>query len=223
LRTVICFDLDDTLFPEREFVLSGFAASSAWLEREFGVTGLEEVAHCLFRQGQRNLIYDLALTQLGLADPGLARRLVDVYRSHRPNISLPVESMEILEQLRENSCSLAIITDGHLKVQQNKLAALGLGKRVDLVVYSDEHGRAHWKPNVLPYRKVMSHFGVPGEACVYIGDNPSKDFIGARELGWKTVRCRIWHGDHFNDLAEDGHEADTVIHCWQELLPAIQS
>ena len=38
----VVFDLDDTLYPERAFALSGFAAASAWASGEWGVEDLTE-------------------------------------------------------------------------------------------------------------------------------------------------------------------------------------
>ena len=50
IRTVV-FDLDDTLFPEREFVLSGFAAVDAWLRNNRAITGFAERASAESRAG----------------------------------------------------------------------------------------------------------------------------------------------------------------------------
>ena len=36
---VLVFDLDDTLYPEREFALSGFRAAGRWAAAELGVEG----------------------------------------------------------------------------------------------------------------------------------------------------------------------------------------
>ena len=60
--------------------------------------------------------------------------------------------------------------------------------RVDAVVYSDSFGREHWKPSAVPYRAVAEALGVAHDACVYVADNPQKDFITARVLGWRTIQ-----------------------------------
>ena len=36
----IVFDLDDTLYPERDYVLSGFKAVASWAEARLGVPSL---------------------------------------------------------------------------------------------------------------------------------------------------------------------------------------
>ena len=37
---VLVFDLDDTLYPERQFALSGFTAAGRWAAAELGIAGL---------------------------------------------------------------------------------------------------------------------------------------------------------------------------------------
>ena len=64
IHTVI-LDLDDTLFPEGAFVLSGFAAVDQWLRTEKGVEGLPQ-ATALFARGERGRIFDQVLAELEL-------------------------------------------------------------------------------------------------------------------------------------------------------------
>ena len=37
MSTVLVFDLDDTLYPERDFALSGFKAAERWASAELGL------------------------------------------------------------------------------------------------------------------------------------------------------------------------------------------
>src|SRR5687767_769940 len=86
---VLVFDLDDTLYPECDYVRSGFAAVDRWLREHRGVTGFSEIANAHFRGGRRGNIFDLSLEELGLPrDPALVSRLVTVYREHKPSIRL---------------------------------------------------------------------------------------------------------------------------------------
>ena len=40
MASVIVFDLDDTLYLERDFVRSGFAAVDRWVSDRFAISGL---------------------------------------------------------------------------------------------------------------------------------------------------------------------------------------
>ena len=81
----VIFDLDDTLFPESEYVLSGLRAVGARIEDEFADRGFYRTAARLFAQGHRGYIIDEALTALGLCvRPDLVESLVALYRDHNP-------------------------------------------------------------------------------------------------------------------------------------------
>ena len=85
----VIFDLDDTLFPESEYVLSGLRAVGARIEDVFADRGFYEMAARLFSQGHRGSIIDEALTALGLCvRPDLVESLVAHYRNHVPEIRL---------------------------------------------------------------------------------------------------------------------------------------
>ena len=75
MSCVVTFDLDDTLYLERDFVRSGFAAVGAWLATERGVRGFEACAWRLFEAGRRGDIFDRVLPRLGVApERALIRR-----------------------------------------------------------------------------------------------------------------------------------------------------
>jgi len=88
-------------------------------------------------------------------------------------------------------------SDGHPTIQRAKLAALDLGSVFTSVVLSDEHGRAHRKPDPLPFRVALTQLGVEPADAVYIGDRPDKDVAGAVGAGLRAVRVRTgeWSGE----------------------------
>ena len=54
----LVFDLDDTLYAERDFVISGFHAVDLWLRERRGVKGFAEAAGKIFAAGRRCRIFD---------------------------------------------------------------------------------------------------------------------------------------------------------------------
>lgn len=130
--------------------------------------------------------------------------LVSVYRNHLPKIKLFEDASTMLQAVRTRY-ALGLITDGYAQVQRNKVAALGVEPFFDSIVYSDDLGRDAWKPSPIPYQRTMSNLAHHADRFVFIGDNPSKDFVTARKLGWRTVRVerptRVhadvdWPADH---------------------------
>jgi putative hydrolase of the HAD superfamily len=214
---IIVFDMDDTLYLERDFVRSGFRAVDDWLAAERRIGGFLAAAWRLFEGGQRGHVFDHALAALGVApEPGLIPRLVEVYRSHRPTIRLAPDAARALER-HAGQNSLALLTDGYLATQERKIEALGLRSRCEPVIITDRWGRDHWKPHPRGFMAIQSRFGRLPADFVYIGDNPAKDFQAPKALGWKTIRVRRAGGLHAAQAAPPGQDADLTITTLDEL------
>jgi putative hydrolase of the HAD superfamily len=184
----LVFDLDDTLYLEHEFVRSGVAAVDRWLWTNRGITGFGPAANQLFSNGIRGRIFNEALDQLGVrATPELVSQLVAVYRAHLPRLTLLSEARWAIDRYR-NRFKLGLVTDGYAQTQRNKVAALRLEERFDCLVFTDDFGRENWKPSPVPFHHLMNRLGVAGAECVYVADNPAKDFIAPNALGWMTVQ-----------------------------------
>jgi len=91
---------------------------------------------------------------------------------------------------------LALITDGYHATQHAKLRSLGLSLHFDHLRVTDDWGREFWKPHPRAFWEVASLFNVAPWECVYVGDNPHKDFVSPLQLGWQTVRVRRPEGLH---------------------------
>lgn len=210
MMKIVVFDLDDTLYPEAQFVQSGFAAVDRWVLANLGQEGFYDTAIKLFDEGKRGDIFNQAAKYLNLGSSEfLIEKLVGVYREHRPSIQLYDDAKWILEKL--TGVKLALITDGYLDVQKKKVQALGLEKFFELIIFSDQYGRECWKPSLVPFQKVMAYFQCPGEECVYIGDNPEKDFAAPNVLGWDTVQVKRKEGQCKNRVMDPPYQAKKVV------------
>jgi putative hydrolase of the HAD superfamily len=189
----VVFDLDDTLYLERDFVWSGFRHVAVMLAG-LGEISVDEALFQLWHLFQRGVPGD-TFDRLLDAHPRLAQKiqvadLVNAYRSHMPNISLPPGSVNLLRSLRTRGVRIGILSDGPLDSQRAKVRALGLDTLVAPVILTDTWGRQFWKPHPRGYLSAAQLWGLePGE-LMYIGDNPAKDFVTPRRLGWQTVRLR---------------------------------
>lgn len=217
--TVFVFDLDDTLTSERDYCLSGFLAVGQYLALRYQVQGFTETASTLLASGRRGMIFNEALDQLGFGElsPHIPE-LVEVYRDHIPSIVLYEDAEQVLRHLRSTGHPTAIITDGYLMAQRRKIAALGLDELVDYALCTDELGREHWKPSPVPYQRIMERFSTCCSQFVYVGDNPHKDFITARRLGWKTYQIQRPDAVHPHSPPTPDHAADQVITDLSRLL-----
>lgn len=208
----IIFDLDDTLYPERDYVLSGFRAVAAWAEARLAIPAAEgyaALAH-LFANGVRGNTFNewLAIYQQPV---GLVPELVTVYREHAPELHPFPGIPELLDALRLH-CLLGLLGDGYLDVQRKKLAALGLAHRFDAIVFTDEFGRDAWKPDPRAFLTIIERLGVHATEAVYVGDNYLKDFLGARRTGMGTICCQRPDGVYAHHAPPTAdHAADCVV------------
>ena len=185
----IVFDLDDTLYSERDFVLSGFQAVADWGSVNLGISkeiGYSTLAN-LYYQGVRNNTFNQWLEIHDVQPAAIVPKLLDVYRQHLPKISPFTDSVNLLKTIAD-SYKIGLVSDGYLSVQQQKWTALGLDPFFDAVVFSDSLGRSNWKPSTAPFESVLAQLETIPAESVYIGDNPLKDFLGARQLGMYTIQ-----------------------------------
>lgn len=167
---VVIFDLDDTLYPEMEFVRSAYRV----VARRYGSQLLPPM---LAAPTPRE-----AFDSTGLP----IEEVLELYRSHRPDIRLPWQSLYVMSVLAVRGHILGLVTDGRSLIQRHKIEALGLARfmRPDLMLISEEVGSEKLLGEA--FRLIMDRTGEKGP-YVYVGDNPKKDFVAPNRLGWLTV------------------------------------
>lgn len=197
----VILDIDDTLYLERDYVKSGFMAVGQTVKLpEFG-------AHCwtLFNNGVRGNTFDLArsnFTTLALPTP----ELVQIYRKHKPDIQLCPDARAFIESTNHR---LAVVSDGPIEAQRAKYQALGLVPWIECPIFTQEIGAP--KPSQCAFQLAAWTLNVPYETCVYIADNPHKDFAGPKALGMHTIRMR-----RTGSLHENVPSGDDVDDEWTE-------
>jgi len=221
----LLFDLDDTLYEEKQFVKSGFIKVAEFVEDKLKIDKdfFYKILIEIFNGGSRGNIFNLALEKVNIAyRENVIQSMVKIYREHTPKIKLEEDVKALLVKL-SGIYSLGIITDGYYEVQKKKVQALGLEEMFDSIIYTDEYGREYWKPDVFGYKLALEKFQiVPGEA-VYIGDNPHKDFIGAKEIGITTVRI-LQQGREYSEVRLDKeYEADYEIRELHEITNVLKA
>ena len=200
----VLLDIDDTLYLERDYVRSGFDA----VGRAIGVPSFGTLCFELFLQGVRGNTFDLAKAQTGVSHE--TAQLVDIYRKHWPDIRLCEDAREFVES---SHLRLGVISDGPIASQRAKMQALGILPWLDFPLFTAEI-RAP-KPSVIPYKLAALALDTPFERCVYIGDNPAKDFAGAHALGMHTIRIRRPESLHF--ATDSGNDVDLEVSAFETI------
>lgn len=188
----IVFDLDDTLYLERDYVRSGFdALCQSIIEFE----GEEDTLWQSFLQGSKKSIDD-SLEKRNLYSIDLKNKALDCYRNHVPTIQLLDGAGSFLETWKALNLDnrLGLITDGRPNGQRNKIEALEISHLFDEIIVTDELAgnsgniMRFRKPNAIAFQIMRERLGIDYSKLVYIGDNPLKDFQAPLALGMKCIR-----------------------------------
>jgi putative hydrolase of the HAD superfamily len=188
-RLVLVFDLDDTLYPERDFALSGFQAAATWAAAELGIDGMADDMTRLLDAGHLGALFKMALAgKMPGHSPEQLAGLLEAYRSHQPDkLRLFEDAVWALSHFADKA-KLGLITDGTHRVQASKVEALGIAPHFERIVFTDAlGGRSFSKPHPMSYELVEAALASQGDRLVYVGDNPSKDFVVPNARGWTSV------------------------------------
>lgn len=217
---LVIFDLDDTLYNEFQFVENGFKEVAKYLSNKYAiqVDELYNVMIEFLNKYGRGSIFNRMCEKYNFNEKIM--NLVEIYRNAKGKFKLYDDSREVLKKLKYNY-KLGIITDGKASVQWSKIKCLGIENYFDKIIVTDDFGREYWKPHEYSYRKMLEYFDCKPHEAVYIGDNPVKDFIGARKVGLYTVRIIRECGDNMKLREEKGYEADFTISNLNELIDII--
>lgn len=174
----VIFDLDDTLYSEKEYVRSGYKK----LAKKFGEPEIEDELWSAFVRHEPAV--DVVLEKHGLSNR--KSEALRLYRNQVPDVHLYPGVREMLERIKDSKI-IAIITDGRPEGQRAKLKALGL-ENIPFIITDELGGEEYRKPNSRAFVLMLERLMMSPENTAYIGDNVNKDFIAPEKLG---MRC-IW-------------------------------
>jgi putative hydrolase of the HAD superfamily len=178
---IFVFDLDDTLYSERDFEKSG-------IEFVYENLSIKHISLETILNNRNNwieLVINSSNNQITL------QMVLDIYRNHSPTIQLYKDAKVFLEKLLSQEIEMSLITDGRSITQRNKLRALGIESFFKNIIISEEVNSE--KPSEYNFRMVMNN--KLAENYIYIADNPKKDFITPNKLGWTSI-CLLDKGQN---------------------------
>ena len=176
----VIFDLDDTLYSEKEYVRSGLMAVAEYLgDKEYAARMWDFFS-------MKKPPIDEILRELGREEE--KDEVLKVYRHHMPYIQLYKGVAAMLQWLKDQGIKTGIITDGRPEGQRAKIHALGLNDLVDDIIITDELGGTQFrKPCDIAFRIMQMKWRIPPQSILYIGDNPSKDYQAPQQIDMKCL------------------------------------
>jgi putative hydrolase of the HAD superfamily len=205
-------DLDDTLYPRRQYMQSGFMAVAQHVSARHGLSAeaaFTTLERCLAAGNSRHAFQTLCAAHALPA--GDIPALIHIFREHRPAITLDESVRSTLRRLRATGWRMVVLTNGLPSVQERKIDALGLQTLVDHVVFAEQHS-ATGKPAPAVFRHALARLGLSAAGCICVGDDPVRDIAGARAAGIRTIRVT-----QHTRVATTADEADAVVHTFKEV------
>jgi len=141
------------------------------------------------------------------------KAILDRFWQCKPQLYVYENTYDVLKELK-NKFVLSLLTDGYVKTQEYKIENLNLKPLFDDILITDSLGIENRKPSVKSYEVLLNKMDMNPSNCIYVGNDPNKDFIGAKKIGLKTIR--INQGDYKNLKVTDDMDADfTVNHIFE--------
>lgn len=205
----VCFDLDGTLFDDRQYIEAGLRSAAAELERIAGVALEREILEAYFDRGITEGTFDAVLDEHDLSQE-FVPRLVDAYHDHEAELTPYPGVVDTLDTLGE-SYQLGLITGG--RNGREKLDRLGLAEYFEAVVVTDDRPYSKYDPD--PFEAVCEALDVATDDTAYVGDRPALDFPQANRLGMYTVRVET--GRYATVDATEDDRPDATIETLEAL------
>lgn len=212
---ILVFDLDDTLYDEFSYVKSSFKAVASYLSGKLKVNEDKiyiELMEILAKEG-RGKIFNIYLEKYGLFSKKEVLSCLHVYRSNYPEIELYSEAKRCL--IRFKNYPKYLVTDGNKRVQTTKIKALNLTPVFKRTLPTHNFGVRRAKPSTYVFHKILNWEKANPSDLVYIGDNPSKDFVNLKKEGFHTIR--VLTGLYKNVRLSEQYEAENTISSLDEL------
>ncbi len=167
---------------------------------------------------KKSELYTRLATSLGLSEE-VAHLLFDHFERVYPDMARPMEgAVATLEKVRAKGFACAVITNGEEAVQRQKIIAAGLCDFVDFALISGAVGIR--KPDPRIFELAAAKLDLPTSECLFIGDNPVADVMGATNAGMVAGyfgEWRNWPGElprpgyRFSTFTEISAALDTLV------------
>jgi len=157
--------------------------TALWRDKQLQYTWLRAAQgrHADFGQVTADAL-DFALETLGLEQPGLRGRLLDLYI----RLAAFAEVPEVLARVRAAGLKTAILSNGTPAMLASAVAAARLGDCFDAVLSVEKVGA--FKPDRRVYQLAVDRLGIPAAAIAFVSSN-GWDAHAASAFGMRVVWC----------------------------------
>jgi len=205
---LIIFDLDNTLYPESQYFyyLLVEAEKKLDIRRKVDIN-IESIESLVNRRHKDILSHIFKLFFLREPTKEEHQIIFNLYCDLKCELTLYHDAIEIIGELKRRKIQMALLSNGIVKVQSNKIKLLNLDKMLDKVFILDS--KDYQKPHEDSFKSVLINFNVKPEEAIMVGDDPINDIEGAKKVGLKTYRVK--RGFFKNESSNADYEFDTLV------------
>ena len=191
---LLCFDLDDTLWPCKPVIMRAEQEAYAWLQRQAprlcARYSLQEMRQQRLQWLAEHPEWEHDLTEVRLRSlktllrrfdypASLAVQATAVFRHWRNQVQPYPDVIPVLRHLRQ-SFTLVALTNGNVQLEQTPLH-----DSFDLFLSAAAVGAA--KPHPALFEAVRDWSGIAFSRMLHLGDDPLRDVQAARRAGLHVV------------------------------------
>lgn len=183
----IIFDLDETLLNENTYRENCLKKIIGYLKLKKNLN-YKKSDKKLFNKYKKKIFVKNFITKLA-NDLGInitKTEIKELFSSSSIQIQNKLVHSLLLNLKRKYK--LGLITDGSFVRQYNKLYENNFLKYFDVIIINQN--KIKMKPNEYAFKKIIKFLNLLPENCVYIADNPKKDFQGPKKLQMHTIRVK---------------------------------
>lgn len=134
--------------------------------------------------GSKESLYEALRTEFDL-QVDVDELVQDLRQNAFREVVLYPNALEVLIELRRLGNQLGLITNGAEVTQSSKITAANLTNYLDVVLISEVVGLR--KPDPAIFQWAAAELGVSAEDCLFVGDDPERDILGAAAAGMQTA------------------------------------
>lgn len=222
----VVFDLDNTLMDFMKMkTISCEEALSAMIDAGLNINkkaGMKRLFDLYDEYGiEFHEAFQVFLRkEIGKIDWKILASGINAYRRVKESFLSPYPHVRpTLMKLREMGLKLGIVSDAPRLKAWMRLTGIGLADFFDEVITVDDvEGR--YKPNPMGFRTIMRKLRLKSDEVIFIGDNPSRDILGANQIGMHTVLAK--YGEWKKQGKRKLEKADYEINDIKELIQIIE-
>lgn len=175
----LIFDLDDTLYPEIQYLDGAYKKIANFLAQNTNINSKKIYNYLTlqFSESGRHLLFDRLLSNFNI-DSAFLPEMLKVLRTFKPKkeILLYSKIYKILPVLISNSKFAFVVTNGNVEQQKNKVKNINWGNLNESLIFIYAN-KLNKKPSTESFNFIKKKYFINPKKTVMIGDsNTDKEF-----------------------------------------------